>query len=117
MDLCEGAGSQRQVTTESGEKLAAELRDSFDKPINPEAKLPKKAKPGQAVNLGADIAYMETSAKEDKNIEGVSLPMCTNCNNSFPIKHSQVFQDIVRRIKEKEKMANQKPKKSSCNLL
>ena len=120
MDLCEGADSQRQVTTESGEKLAAELRESFDKPINPEPKLPKKAKKGQAVvDLGADIIYMETSAKEDKNIEGVSLPTSTNHNHSIPrIKYSQVFQDIVRRIKEKEKMAKQKDKKkSSCNLL
>ena len=101
MDLCEGAKSQRQVATESGEKLAVELCESFDKPINPD--------------LGADITYMETSAKEDKNIEGVSLPLCNNHNHAFPrIKHSQVFQDIVRRIKEKEKMAKEPRDEPTC---
>ena len=62
------------MSTESGEKLAAELADSFDKrPLKPETKLPKKAKEGeQPANPGPDVTYMETSAKSNKNIEGVS---------------------------------------------
>ena len=73
VDLCDDEG-KREVSTESGEKLAAEFADSFDKrPLKQETKLPKKAKQGQEpVNLGPDVAYIETSAKSNKNIEGVS---------------------------------------------
>ena len=61
------------MSTESGEKLAAELADSFDKqPLKPETKLPKKAKQAEPVNPGPDVAYLETSAKSNKNVEGVS---------------------------------------------
>ena len=63
------------MSTESGDKLAAEFGDSFDRPLRPETRLPKKAKArGEPpiFNPGPDIAYVETSAKLNKNIEGVS---------------------------------------------
>ena len=54
--------------------MAAEFADSFDKrPLKPETKLPKKAKQGQQpANPGPDVTYIETSAKSNKNIDGVS---------------------------------------------
>ena len=73
VDLCDEG--KREVSAESGEKLAAELGDSFDRPLRPETRLPKKAKArGEppVFNPGPDIAYVETSAKLNKNIEGVS---------------------------------------------
>ena len=74
VDLCDEG--KREVSTESGEKLAAALGDSFDRPLRPETRLPKKAKargePPSPVNPGPDIAFVETSAKLNKNIEGVS---------------------------------------------
>ena len=70
------------MSTESGDKLAAEFGDSFDRPLRPETKLPKKAKQqGESpVNLGPDITYTETSAKMNKNIEGVS-PSSIECHH------------------------------------
>ena len=87
VDLCDEG--KREVSTESGEKLAAELGDSFDKqPLKPETKLPKKTKHQKQpqVNLVPDIAYIETSAKLNKNIEGVS-PSPLSCVAYRPFHH------------------------------